>query len=157
GQDVAGMTPEEISALVAEQGESVTVAVTAGDEQREVSLTDLGVSVDAAATAQQAVARDDSFTGVIASTWSGEHAVEPVVSIDEAAVADFAKSLVPEEMTSPVDAEVSFDEEQQTWNAVEGRPGLGVDPQTLVDAVNKNAPSLEDFAVEQPVEEIAPA
>lgn len=157
GQDVAGMTPEEISALVAEQGESVTVAVTAGDEQREVSLADLGVSVDAAATAQQAVARDDSFTGVIASTWSGEHAVEPVVSIDEAAVADFAKSLVPEEMTSPVDAEVSFDEEQQTWNAVEGRPGLGVDPQTLVDAVNKNAPSLEDFAVEQPVEEIAPA
>ena len=157
GQDVAGMTPEEISALVAEQGESVTVAVTAGDEQREVSLADLGVSVDAAATAQQAVARDDSFTGVIASTWSGEHAVEPVVSIDEAAVADFAKSLVPEEMASPVDAEVSFDEEQQTWNAVEGRPGLGVDPQTLVDAVNKNAPSLEDFAVEQPVEEIAPA
>ena len=59
GQDVAGMTPEEISALVAEQGESVTVAVTAGDEQREVSLTDLGVSVDAAATSQQAVARDE--------------------------------------------------------------------------------------------------
>src|SRR5699024_7759413 len=38
GQDVAGQTPEEIAALVAERGESVTVTVTAGDEELEKSL-----------------------------------------------------------------------------------------------------------------------
>src|SRR5699024_4750842 len=78
GQDVAGQTPEEIAALVAERGESVTVTVTAGDEELEKSLADLGVTVDATATAQAAVDRDDSFAGVIASTWSGEYAVDPV-------------------------------------------------------------------------------
>lgn len=157
GQDVAGKTPEEIAALVGERGESVSVAVTAGDQQLDVPLADLGVTVDAAATAKAAVSRDDSFTNVISSTWSGEHAVDPVVSVDEAKVAEFANSLVPADMTTPVDAQVSFDEDEQTWNAVPGRSGQGLDPQTLVDAVTQNAPALKDFAVEQPIEEIAPA
>jgi len=157
GQDISGKTPEEISSLVAERGGKVTVAITAGDEQREATLEDLGVSVDADATAQAAVERDDSFTGVLASTWSGEHEVAPVVTVDDAATAAYAKSLVPEDRTTPVDAKVTFDEEEQAWKAEPGRNGQGVDPQTLVDAVTKKAPSLEDFTVEQPIEEIAPA
>lgn len=157
GQDVAGQTPEEIAALVAEQGEDVTVTVTAGDKVLEKSLADLGVSVDASATAQAAVDRDDSFTGVISSTWSGEYVVEPVVAVDEAATAAFAKGLVPEDRTTPVDASVAFDEDAQTWTVEPGRDGQGVDPEPLVAAVVAQAPALQDFAVEQPIEKIAPA
>lgn len=156
GQDVAGKTPEEIAALVTEHGESVKVSVTAGDQQLEVPLSDLGVTVDAAATAQAAVSPDDSVTKVISSAWSGERSVDPVVSVDEAKASEFAKGLVPEDMTDPVNAEVTFDEENQTWNAVPGRSGQGVDPQTLVDAVTANASSLKDFSIEQPIEEITP-
>ena len=63
-----------------ERAEKLTV--TAGDRELEASLADLGVSVDATATAQAAVDRDDSLTGVLSSTWSGEHVVEPVVTVD---------------------------------------------------------------------------
>lgn len=157
GQDVSGKSPEEIAALVTEHGESVKVSVTAGDQQLEVPLADLGVSVDSAATAAAALERDDSLPAVISSTWSGEHSVEPVVEVDEAAVAEFAKGLVPEDMTTPVDAQVVFDEEAQAWNVEPGRNGQGVDPQTLVEAVKTKAPALESFSVEQPIEEIAPA
>jgi lipoprotein-anchoring transpeptidase ErfK/SrfK len=157
GQDVSGKTPEEIAALVTEHGESVAVSVTAGEQQLEDPLADLGVTVDGAATAAAAVERDDSLPSVISSTWSGEHAVEPVVEVDEAAVAEFAKGLVPEDMTDPIDAQVVFDEDAQSWNVEPGRNGQGVDPQTLVDAVRTQAPALESFAVEQPIEEIAPA
>jgi lipoprotein-anchoring transpeptidase ErfK/SrfK len=157
GQDVAGQTPEEIAALVAERGESVTVGVTAGDEQAEATLAELGVTVDPAATGQAAVERDDSFTAVLSSTWSGEHAVAPVVTVDEATTIAFAEALVPEDRATPVDAQVVFDEDAQTWTAEPGRNGQGVDPQPLVEAVTENAPALEDFTVEQPVEEIAPA
>ena len=156
GQDIAGQTPEEISSLVVERGSEVTVTVTAGDQTLEAGLEDLGVTVDAAATAQAAVDRDDSFTGVLSSTWAGEHEVAPVVSVDEEKAAEFAKGLVPEDRTDPVDAQVSFDEEEQAWTAEPGRNGQGVDPQPLVDAVTQNAPALEDFSVEQPLEEIAP-
>ncbi|MFC7373910.1 L,D-transpeptidase family protein [Brachybacterium sp. GCM10030268] len=157
GKDVSGQSPEEIAALVAERGESVTVTVTAGDQEHEVSLADLGVNVDAAATAAAAVERDDSFTGVISSTWSGEHTVDPVVSVDEGAVQDFAKGLVPEDKTEPVDAQVTFDEEKQAWTAVPGTDGQGIDPQPLVDAVTQKASALEDFSVEQPIKDIPPA
>lgn len=157
GQDVAGKTPEQIAALVAEQGKSVTVTVTAGDQEREVSLADLGVSVDAEATAQAAVDTEDSFGEIISSTWSGENPIDPVVTVDEAAVADFATGLIPEDKTQPVDAKVTFDEDAQSWKAVPGTDGQGLDPQVLVDSVTQKASALEDFSVEQPVEEIAPA
>ncbi|ATG55360.1 hypothetical protein CFK41_11725 [Brachybacterium ginsengisoli] len=157
GQDVAGKTPEEISALVTERAESVKVTVTAGDQELEKSLADLGVSVDADATAKAAVDRDDSLPGVLSSTWSGEHAVKPVVTVDESATANFAEGLVPKDRTTPVDASVTFDEDAQTWKAVPGQPGQGVDPKPLVAAVAEKAPALEDFSVEQTIEEIAPA
>lgn len=157
GQDVAGKSAEEISTLVAEQGKGVTVAVTAGDQQVDATLEELGVSVDADATAQAALGRDASLPDVVASTWSGEHPIEPVVDVDEDAVSTFAEGLVPEEMKKPVDAKVTFDEDAKTWNAVPGRNGQGVDPQPLVEAVSQKAPALEDFSVEQPLEEIAPA
>lgn len=156
GQDVGGKTAEEIAALVAEQGESVTVTVTAGDQEQRVSLADLGVSVDAESTGKAAVETEDSFGEIISSTWSGEHPVDPVVTVDEAAVADFATGLVPEDKTQPVDAEVTFDEDAQAWKAVPGTAGQGVDPQVMVDSVKKQAPALEDFSVEQPIEDIAP-
>lgn len=157
GKDVAGQTPEEIAAFVAERAEAVTVQVTAGDKQVEASLAELGVTVDAQATAQRALQRDDSLPATIAAAWSGEHAVEPVVAVDEAAVTAFGKGLVPKDRTSPVNASVAFDEEQQTWNVTPGQDGQGLDPQTLVDAVTSHAPALEDFAVDQPVEQITPA
>lgn len=157
GQDVSGQTPEEIATLVEKRAAAVTVTVTAGENQHEAALADLGVTVDAAASGEAAVDRDDSFAAVIASTWSGEHPVDPVVSVDDGKIADFATGLVPEDQTEPVDAQVVFDEEQQSWNAVPGRSGQGVEPQELVDAVTAKASSLESFAVEQPLEEITPA
>lgn len=157
GQDVSGMTSEEVAALVQERGDSVTVTVTAGDEVREATLAELGVTVDADATGAAAVDRDDSLPSVIVSTWSGEHQVEPVVEVDEAAVSAFANALVPEDRTEPINAEVTFDEETASWTAVPGQNGQGVDPTELVEVISAQAPKLSDFAVEQPVEEIAPA
>ncbi|MBM7499933.1 lipoprotein-anchoring transpeptidase ErfK/SrfK [Brachybacterium muris] len=157
GQDVSGKTPEEIAQLVAQRGEDVTVTVTADGAEHQATLAELGVTVDAAATGQAAVARDDSFPDVIAATWSGEHPVEPVVSVDETAVAAFANSLVPADRAEPVDAQVVFNEDAQTWNAVPGENGQGVDPQAMVETVTQKAASLESFSVEQPIEEIAPA
>lgn len=157
GQDVSGKTPEEISALVAERGAGVTVTVTAGEEQREVTLADLGVTVDGDATGRAAVERDDDLGTVLSSTWSGEHPIEPVVAVDDQAVSDFATSLVPEDRTDPVDAQVAFDEEAGTWSVVDGVDGQGVDPTELIATVGAEAPALADFSVEQPVETIAPA
>ena len=52
GQDVSGKSPEEISQLIAERGEDVTVTITADGTEHEASVADLGVTVDAQATGQ---------------------------------------------------------------------------------------------------------
>lgn len=157
GEDVAGKTPEEIAQLVDERGAAVTVTVTAGGETQEASLSDLGVTVDGEATAAAAVDREEGVGTVISSIWSGERPVTPVVSVDESAVASFAKALVPDDRTVPVDASVAFDEDSGEWSVVEGTPGQGVDPTEFVETVTANAGSLEDFSVDQPFEEIAPS
>ena len=157
GQDVSGQTAEQIAAAIAERAEGVTVTVTADGTAHEATLSDLGVSVDAQATAQSAVEHDGTIPEVLSSAWSGERSVEPVVSVDQAGVAAYATSLVPADRTVPVDAQVVYDEDEESWNVVEGTPGQGVEPSDLVSAVTENAPALEDFSVEQTIQEIAPA
>ncbi|MFC0675535.1 L,D-transpeptidase family protein [Brachybacterium hainanense] len=157
GTDVSGQSAEQIAAAITEHAAGVTVTVTADGTAHEATLAELGVSVDAEATAQAAVEHDGSIPAVISSTWKGERVVEPVVAVDEAAVAAYATSLVPADRTVPVDAQVVYDEDEETWSVVEGTPGQGVEPSGLVAAVSAQAPALEDFSVEQEIEEISPA
>lgn len=157
GQDVSGKKPEEISALVEKRAKDVEVTVTADSADHAASLSDLGVSVDAAATAQSAVGQDHSFFSVLGSFWSGERAIQPVVSVDPAKVSAFAKGLVPEDRVQPQNAGVEFDEGEQAWKVTEGRAGQGVDPQALVKTVQQKAPQLKDFRVEQKISDIEPS
>ncbi len=158
GQDVAGQSAEEIASLVQKRADGVTVSVqTEGGESREVPLKDLGVSVDAEATAKAALGRDDSFGGVLKSLWSGEHPVQPTVAVDEKAAADFAKGLVPADRTQPVDAKLNYDKDAEKWSVEPGREGQGVDPKAFVETVSTKAPALESFSVTQKIQKIEPA
>lgn len=157
GTDVSGKTPAEISSQVSAKAEGVTVTVNADGTAHEATLADLGVAVDAEATAAQAVQHDGSIPEVVSSTWSGERTVEPVVTVDEKAVANYAKSLIPKDRKTPVDAEVVYDEDEETWTLVEGTPGQGVDAEQLVTEVTANSSSLESFSVDQKITDIAPS
>lgn len=157
GQDVAGKSAEQIRQLVAERADAVKVTVTAGEQTREASLSDLGVTVDADATAAQAAAHDGDVVSVLRSTFDGERPVQPVVSVDRSATADYAASLVPADRTAPADAQVVYDEEDGTWSMIPGHAGQGIDTAAFADAVEEQAPALESFALDQPISETQPA
>lgn len=157
GQDVAGKTSEEISTLVAQHAKDVKVNVTADGQTHKVSLEEVGVTVDAKGTAQAAMSRDASFGSKVKSLWSGEHTVDPVVSVDEAAAAAYAKGLVAEDDTSPVNAGVSYDEDKGEWSVTPAKEGKGVDPEAFVTSVSAHAAALKDFSVEQEITTIQPA
>ncbi|MCL6422094.1 L,D-transpeptidase/peptidoglycan binding protein [Brachybacterium sp. JHP9] len=157
GQDVSGMTPEQVAALVQERADATEVTVDADGTAHTATLADLGVSVDAAATAEAAASHDGSVTEVLSSTWSGSREVAPVVSVDENAVHEFAKGLVPADRTAPVDAQLTYDKDAGAWTVTPGQDGQGVDASSLVDAVRAQAPALESFTVSQPITATAPA
>lgn len=157
GQDVSGRTAAEIEKLITDKASAVKVSVTAGDQTCEASLADLGVTVDAKATAAKATAHDGNVVGIVRSTFDGGRSVGPVVTVDRAASEAFAASLVPDDRTAPADAQVVYDDASKAWTVVPGHAGQGVDASALAATVSQKAPALQPFSIDLPVSETQPA
>lgn len=153
GQDVAGKDAGQIADIVGTRASQVKVSITADGQTHEATFADLGVAVDAQATAKSAAGHEEDLLKVLGSTFSGERVVKPVVAVDPQAVQSYAKTLVADENTAPVDAQVTYDKDAKTWNVTPGRPGKAVDGDSLVAAVSQGAPDLKDFSIDQPVQE----
>ncbi len=156
GHDVSGKSADEIAALLDGKKTNVDVTVKAGESSRKVPLDDLGVSIDANATAKRALERDNSMGGLVNAALSGTTTIDPVVKVDKARTKAYAQSLVPAEETSAVDAQVLQDEETHEFTVKESEPGKGVDPTQFVATVEKNAPALADFTVTQEFSTVEP-
>lgn len=157
GQDVSGKSAAEISAMLTERAKNVTVTVVADGTEHTASLADLGVSVDTEGTAAAAVQRDGGAGQLLSSAFSGDRSVDPIVTVDEKAIGEFATTLIPEGREAAKNAGLVFDEEKQSWSLTEGVPGQGVDPQQLIDTVTAQAQKLESFSVEQPLTDVEPS
>ncbi|UYG15522.1 L,D-transpeptidase/peptidoglycan binding protein [Brachybacterium huguangmaarense] len=157
GQDVAGQSPAQIADLVTTHAEAVTVTVTTNGEAREATLADLGVSVDAQATAAKAADHSGDVVNTVKSAFDGTRTIEPVVSVDSAVAGQYAKSLVSDEDAAATDAQVVYDEDAKTWSVEPGKAGQGVDPAAFVEAVSTQAPALKSFSIEQQTQEVQPA
>lgn len=157
GQDVSGKTAEEIAPIVAKRAEGTTVTVTAGDQTREATLAELGVTVDAGATASAATAHESDVVAAVLSSLSGSREIAPVVSVDREVASQFATGLVPGDRTAAADAQVTYDKKAESWSVVPGRSGLGIDAAAFADTVAAKAPALEPFSIDQPVAETTPA
>ncbi|MDO5661231.1 MAG: L,D-transpeptidase family protein [Brachybacterium sp.] len=155
GQDVSGQTPEQIAALVEERAAATTVTVDTDGAETTATLAELGVSVDAETTAQRATSQA-GFGAALTSNLSGQNIVEPVVSLDEATAKQFASSLVPDERAAPQDATVHFDEDAGAWTIESGQAGMGVDTAAFAAAAAEKSATLEDFHIEQTVQQTEP-
>lgn len=162
GRSVTGMTADEIAALVGSDAERLEVTVTADGEETTVPLAQTGVTVDAQATAARAVASSPGPVAMIGSFFE-ETTYEPVIRVDEAAVAEFADSLVPADDQSPVDAQLVKDESDEdaaedptAWNVVEGAAGHAVDAEALGAEIAAAAGDMAPFDVTAPVTTVEP-
>lgn len=156
GVDVAGKNEEQIARLLADRGTGVTVTVDTDGAAREVSLEDLGIRLDPAASAKNAVSGSSSFVDTVAAALSGERPVAPVLSFDPNRAESFAKSLVPADQVAAVDASLAYDESAREFTVTPARNGTGVNPAEFVAELEKHAPELTDFTVKQEFSPITP-
>ena len=87
GQDVSGMTQSEIAKLVSSKASSATVSIS-GAVNRQASLSELGVKVDAAATAKAALSPNASIMNRFTAPFTSNNSVSVVstsssIKIDE--------------------------------------------------------------------------
>lgn len=156
GKDVSGKSAEEIATLLQGKKTGVYVTVKAAGASTKVPLDNLGVSIDANATAAKALERDSSMGGLMNAALSGNKEILPVVKVDPKQAKAYAQSLVPAEETSATDAQVIQNEETLEFSVTDASPGKGVDPTQFVAAIQNNAPALKDFTVTQNFTTIQP-
>ncbi|WP_172119540.1 L,D-transpeptidase family protein [Actinomyces faecalis] len=154
GVDVSGKTRSEIVQIVTQRADSATVTLS-GDVQATASLADLGTSVDAEATADNAMERSAQVLDRFKALVTGND-VKVVTTTDPDAVAAYAAGLVPEDQARAVDATVTLGADGATFTTTPAADGTGLDSAVLEQAVTKAATTLTSQSVELGYTTVAP-
>ncbi|GAA4380177.1 VanW family protein [Nocardioides caricicola] len=172
GVDVGGRSAEEAeAALVAGLADRVErpVAVSVDGATSEVEPSAAGLSVDYAASIDEAGAEKSWSPGRLWTYWTGGDDLDAVVVVDEAAMEDALAGLTDDVGTPPVDGAVSFEDgEIETTEPVAGEavdPGdaraaitdayLAEDAEAVELELTPAEPEIDDTDVQQALDEFA--
>lgn len=140
GHNVSGMTHDEVVALIADLEQSLAITATVGTDTTVLPLTDLGVTIDEAATADAVLAKSESIIGRFSALVSPV-SIPVVAAQDEAVVDAYVQRLAAEQGPAPKSATVSATPEG-AFVVTPGEQGSVVDPAALKDAIGEALSTL---------------
>ena len=140
GQDVSGMTREQIAELVSSRAQSTSVSIT-GDVQATASLADLGVSVDADATAQSALEASTDVVSRLGALFS-DNPIDVVTASDPEAAESYTATLVPDDQVIATDATVTLGQDGHTFVTTPASDGVAIDATRVIEAAQAAARSF---------------
>ncbi|MDN6795205.1 MAG: L,D-transpeptidase/peptidoglycan binding protein [Propionibacterium sp.] len=155
GTSVTGQTRDEVAQAVSARAGELTVTVNVDGEPTTAKLADLGVTVDADATAAKAFEPN-------ASAWSRLKAlfdhrdVSVVTSVDEAKLQAFGQEVSAKAGSAATDATVVLSEDGSQFVATPAASGVGVDVSQLTGVVSTAASTLSSQTVDLQASEVAP-
>jgi len=156
GTDVSGKSRQEVVAAIEERAKSTKVDIS-GDVTASASLTDLGTTVDAQATADAVMARGDTLGEKLRALVSQGKSEVPVVSTtDKTKVSSYATSLIPEDRAKARNATVVLGEDGTTFTTTSSAKGSSLDANTLAQAAQKAATSLDSSSISLTITDAAP-
>ncbi len=141
-KSVSGMDELDIASYVATKAEQADVTIEVDGKKTVVSLADLGITVDAEATAHEAVGLDRPLFTRLATIVSPED-IAPVYSLDEDVFADFQETLAK----PAVDATLKYSKEDDGFVATPASSGTRIDADQLAAAVKEAAEKLSSTNV----------
>lgn len=142
GQSVSGKTLTQISKLVQERADQAAVNFEVADKHKTLKLADLGVSVDAQATAKQVLAPNRSVVSRLLSVFKSLP-VTPVYKLDENAFTTATNSLSELVGVAGKDATVTFKADADDFEVTPAEPGKVVDQEQLRSITEASAKSLK--------------
>ena len=109
GQHVGGQSTAEAAAALEGQWQQRSLTLVAGEVSRNVTPGALGMTLDAATTAEVAYEQGRSLRSVVEAVRAGGRlAVQPVWQVDLAVTEAYLQALAPEMAVAPVNAGVAF-------------------------------------------------
>ncbi|SDM97869.1 L,D-transpeptidase family protein [Actinomyces ruminicola] len=155
GTDVSGMSREEIVDVIEAREQAATVTVT-GDAEATVTLTELGTTVDAEATADAAMRRGagvvDRFKALLNRADIGV-----VTTTDDTVLEAYADGLVPDDQSKAQNASITLNAEATAFEVTASSEGLSIDTTDLANAAAEAATSLTSTSVDVSYENTLPA
>lgn len=146
GQDVSGMTQSEIAKLVSSKASSAKVSIS-GAVNRQASLSELGVKVDAAATAKAALSPNASIMNRFTAPFTSNNSVSVVSTSSSIKIDEYIAKILPPGSNAPVNASVTFNEEETTFEVVSGKDGQSLSPKEIEQAATSAATNLSSTSV----------
>lgn len=156
GESIARMTQSEVIGEIAQRANRTTVTLEVDGVKREVSLDELGVSIDAQATAADAFAQNSSAWSRIAALFTSRD-VQVVHSLDEAQLQQYSHDFTEMVGNPPSNADVALNEDGTEYVVSEAEIGRGVDLSELKSLADQAGNTLSNQYAELETTDIAPA
>ncbi len=156
GQSVAGMTRDEVAAVVTSQAADTTVSVTVAGQTIEIPLEQAGGSIDAVALADALIDGAD-LTDSTAPHFVNNAGGGSAASVDADAVAALADRIDARVGTPAVNASIQPTADGDAFEVVDGSPGRGVDRDSLTELVETATLTVTSQSIELPLEDVVPA
>ncbi|WP_243856501.1 MULTISPECIES: L,D-transpeptidase [Actinomyces] len=145
GRDVAGMTRAQISELVSGLAQQTTVSVT-GDVEATASLSDLGTTVDADATADAALAASSDVVGRFRALFE-DNPIDVVTTSDPTAAEAYTTALIPSNESVATNATVRLGPDGLTFITTPAVEGVSLDSAEAARAAQEAASTLTSQSV----------
>lgn len=155
GTSVTGQTQDEIASAVAKRAEDISVTVNIDGTPTSAKLSDLGITVDAEATAAKAFAANPSWTARIGALF--DHTDVAVVSTtDDSTLAAFGEELAASLGAPAVDATVKTSDDGTSFVATEASSGKGIDTKALATSAAKAVSTLTSQSLDLTAVDVSP-
>lgn len=141
GQSVNGMTKQELTDSIEKRAEEYKLNVTVDGAEHEPTLQDVGVSVDAQATAARVMGRSNTAWTRIQNLFRPED-IPLQVNIDDATLNTYIDGLLAELGDAPKNGAIAFDADAASFKATPATTGHGLDTEAIVEHIKSVAPKL---------------
>jgi len=141
GVSVAGLTRDQVAAIVQQRAADLTVTLDTGATTRTAHLAELGYTVDVEPTVDEVFAANGSWSSYATSLVSSRD-VEAVVRIDPATSEKVATELVATSGKAGSDAKVKLAPNKKSFVVVAAVPGKAVTQDSFQDVVSAAARDL---------------
>ncbi|RYM94990.1 L,D-transpeptidase family protein [Bifidobacterium animalis] len=159
GVDVSGKTQQQIAQTISNEVDGTKIPVSYEGKTGSVTLSDLGVKVDAQQIAQEAVdAKRHENVFARYAPWA-KHDVNPAIDAKDANPEVLDEQLGTNSI-KPVDAKLQVGDDGSTITVIEGTEGHGADPTETANEAVRVVQSLgaqEPKTVEVQLKTISPA
>ena len=155
GVSVTGQTKSQLAAELGERADQVSVTLQIDDHSRELSLADLGISVDAQATADQVFAANENLGQRYSAVFTKQ--TSPVVAtVDESKIDALTAELVSEYGDPAKDAIVKLGDDNASFIIEPAQAGTGVDASDLTAAADRAVQTLSSQTVRLTTSQVDP-